>query len=120
MLRGTIITPEGLRPSTWDILDYTGELPFAPMNKSVHEVSSVKNSDASMLLRNGWTAAVINACAPWYVSPYFILQLCQCYAGFFCLVTWFFVTILRMYTAVPTRITFGGLWISMLTNYDQG
>lgn len=67
MLRGTILTSAGPRPSAWDILDYMGELPFSPMNKSVYEVSSVKNSDASMLLRHGWTEDVINTCAPWYV-----------------------------------------------------
>jgi len=80
MLRGTILTSAGPRPSTWDILDYMGELPFSPMNKSVYEVSSVKNPKASILLRHGWTGDVIDTCAPWYVpgSICFAVALTPC------------------------------------------
>lgn len=65
ILRGVIFTPDGLRPSTWDILDFKDELPAASMNNTIYEVSSVKNIHARTFMENGWTGGVINSCTPW-------------------------------------------------------
>ncbi|KIO11203.1 hypothetical protein M404DRAFT_836577 [Pisolithus tinctorius Marx 270] len=71
ILRGVIFTPDGLRPSTWDILDFKDELPAASMNNTIYEVSSVKNIHARTFMENGWTGGVINSCTPWYVCSQF-------------------------------------------------
>lgn len=65
LLRGVIVTPDGLRPSTWDILNFKDELPAASMNDTIYEVSSVKNSDARMFVESGWSRDAINVCNPW-------------------------------------------------------
>lgn len=65
LLRGVIFTPDGLRPSTWDILDFKDELPAASMNNTIYEVSSVKNIHARTFMENGWTGGAINSCIPW-------------------------------------------------------
>ncbi|KAI6038592.1 hypothetical protein EDC04DRAFT_2692866 [Pisolithus marmoratus] len=65
LLRGVIVTPDGLRPSTWDILDFKNELPVASMNNTIYEVSSVKNLRTRMFMESGWSGSVINTCRPW-------------------------------------------------------
>ncbi|KAI6096168.1 hypothetical protein EDD16DRAFT_1776811 [Pisolithus croceorrhizus] len=66
LLRGVIVTPDGLRPSTWDILNFKDELPAASMNNdTIDEVSSVKNARARMFVESGWSASAIDVCTPW-------------------------------------------------------
>ncbi|KAI6112353.1 hypothetical protein EDD17DRAFT_1760210 [Pisolithus thermaeus] len=65
LLRGVIVTPDGLRPSTWDILNFKDELPAASMNDTIYEVSSVKNSQACMFVGSGWSGGAIDVCKSW-------------------------------------------------------
>ncbi|KIJ63576.1 hypothetical protein HYDPIDRAFT_29369 [Hydnomerulius pinastri MD-312] len=65
MLRGVIVTAEGLQPSSWEIIDHPHKLPMTSMNTIDYRSSAVSPSAASKFLQQGWTEEAIDNCAPW-------------------------------------------------------